>query len=155
MEPDKSDKNEHMQTNFSNNNVFMGALSYEIMNKERESTKLAKQRFLDAFNSHIGGLSVSKAAEMAGISRDTYYRWRHDDKEFEDKIKYSRSCFNDVVEDLLFEKIQEKDTACIKYYLDHHHPDYKKKPECQLRAEYYQSPLNSLISANQNGLNDF
>lgn len=92
---------------------------------ERQSTRIKKLRFLEAYRATHG--NVSLAAKYAGIHRDTYYEWVKDDPEFKDETEYVLWELNSIVEDKLLEKIMQGDGPSIRFYLSHRHPDYIRK----------------------------
>jgi len=69
-----------------------------------------------------------------GISRQTFYRWSSEDKEFKDEVESAiiegEDYMNDFVENKLMEGIQKGESKQIQYYLTRRHPKYmEKKPD--------------------------
>lgn len=73
---------------------------------------------------------VKTACEKVGVGRATYYRWCEEDEIFESAskvaIKKGVLLVNDVAEENLIEKIEDKDLPAIKYWLRHHHESYSR-----------------------------
>jgi hypothetical protein len=120
MQSDKSDKNECCSLVKSTRQAITDVVRGR---GERDSTQRAKKRFLAIFG-QIGGISVSRASELARISRDTYYRWLREDESFRSKICSIRKNISVIVEDLLMEKVFQGDGSSIRFYLSRRHPDY-------------------------------
>ena len=74
---------------------------------------------------------VKIACERAGISRTSVYRWQEDDEEFEKAVDMAtlegKLNTNDASEMQLLGLIYQKNPNAIKYWLEHHHPNYMKK----------------------------
>ncbi len=75
--------------------------------------------------------NVSFACKRAGISRDTYYRWRKEDEDFTDKavlaIASGKEFVNDLAHSQLIRNIQNGDMGAIKFQLSNCHEDYHPK----------------------------
>lgn len=128
MKSDKPDKIEHLSPVLATRGATVGPVCDDVQKDERVSTRQAKERFVTMFES-IGGSSVSLATQQAGISRDTFYRWLHEDKEFKEKIEYTKRHLNDLVEDILMLKILQGDGPSVRFYLSRKHPSYKTHNE--------------------------
>lgn len=125
IKSDKFDKIPHVSA--EQGVAYWLTLSSEgpLTQKERNTTKDAKRRFLAIIERSAGALSVTQMSRMAQISRDTYYRWVEEDENFKAAISFIEQYRNMYVEDLLWKKIiVDEDGACIRYYLSHRHPDY-------------------------------
>ncbi len=74
---------------------------------------------------------VKLVCEKAGIGRTTFYRWQDEDDEFRKAVDMAtlegKLTINDMSEYQLLSLIQSKHPSAIKYWLEHHHPDYLKK----------------------------
>ena len=79
--------------------------------------------------------NVSFACKRAGVSRDTYYRWKKDDDEFADKsilsIGSGKEFVNDLAHSQLIRNIQNGDMGAIKFQLGNCHDDYLPKKSVQ------------------------
>ena len=76
---------------------------------------------------------VQVACEKTGVSRNSVYRWKRDDKEFEtafDKALADGVAFvNDMSENQLLQLIKEKNFSAVRFWLSKRHPAYKDKLE--------------------------
>ena len=79
---------------------------------------------------------VGTACRRAGISRATYYRWREESRDFEDRadlaLSKGQDLINDVAESHIVRNIHMGDVSAGKYWLSRHHYRYMKKPEAPL-----------------------
>lgn len=76
---------------------------------------------------------VQVACEKAGLSRNSVYRWRKEDKEFEKKMDQALvdgvALVNDMSESQLLTLIKEKNFPAVRFWLNKRHPAYKDKIE--------------------------
>lgn len=76
---------------------------------------------------------VQVACEKTGISRNSVYRWRREDKKFAedmDKAMIEGVAFvNDMSESQLLTMIKEKNWSAISFWLRHRNDNYKNKIE--------------------------
>jgi hypothetical protein len=94
--------------------------------REQERTRLAKEEFMQWWERTRGVVSV--CCDKAQISRQTYYRWLHDDPEFAARIRAMETKRNDEVEDVLMGLIHiQKHAPSVHFYLQSQHPRYKPK----------------------------
>ena len=95
--------------------------------KKSIPTATKKRLFLEALRS-IG--TVSDAAETVGVSRDTPYRWRRNDKAFAEKWeKYLDDCIADV-EILAHTRHALQDPNFVKWLLSVRRPEkYSQKEQ--------------------------
>jgi hypothetical protein len=74
---------------------------------------------------------ILPACKRAGTSRDTYYRWRHEDKVFrqesEDALNQGREFVNDMSESQLMTLIKEKKLPACVFWLRNNNPRYGGK----------------------------
>lgn len=74
---------------------------------------------------------VQVACEKTGVSRNSVYRWRREDKEFEKKmdeaIEEGVAFVNDLTESQLLTMIKEKNWPAISFWLKHRHDKYKTR----------------------------
>lgn len=72
---------------------------------------------------------ISYAAKKIGIARATIYRWIRSNPEFreevEEALKEGRRHYCDAAEMVIVEKINQKDMAAVKFYLQHNDPRYR------------------------------
>jgi len=73
---------------------------------------------------------VQVACEKASVGRQTYYRWREEDKEFEaaaDKaLLMGEDLFNDLSEHQLLTLMKDKHWPAIHYWLEKRHRKFNK-----------------------------
>jgi len=88
---------------------------------------------------------VEVACRKIGIARATFYRWRIDDPEFKEKTEEAlangKMLINDLAESQLINSIQEGSEAASRYWLNHHHADYKTKIELSGNVNSSVEPL--------------
>jgi hypothetical protein len=76
---------------------------------------------------------VQVACEKTGLSRNSVYRWRKEDKDFlkkmEDAISEGVALVNDMSESQLLTLIKEKNYPAISFWLRHRNDNYKNKLE--------------------------
>ena len=79
-----------------------------------KSEKIRTQ-FLEAFKESKA--IVSYACEKVNISRQTYYRWKGEDKDFREACEDIEEMVIDLVEGKLLTAINENDTTAIIFFL--------------------------------------
>jgi hypothetical protein len=76
---------------------------------------------------------IQVACEKTGLSRQSVYRWRKEDKEFAKKMDQSMedgvAFVNDMSESQLLTMIKEKNWSAISFWLKHRNNNYKNKVE--------------------------
>lgn len=86
-----------------------------------------KQEFIDELKQQA---TIHFTCKKLGISRQTIYRWQKEDKDFAKKLKEARQeavdYLNDECENRVVNKIMNDDSGMIKFWLRHHHEDYKQ-----------------------------
>ena len=90
----------------------------------RDKRDTRKKRFIDALTAQG---TVYHAAKVAGVSRNTPYRWRQDDSEFAEAWDEAHEQAVDSVEHSLFQKAVSGDTICMIFYLKAHRPIYRDR----------------------------
>ena len=80
----------------------------------RERMEKQKEEFLYAFERSLA--LVASACRKIGISRPTFYNWYNDDPEFKEKVDEIRELSKDSVEQRIYNKIKNGDTAMIIFY---------------------------------------
>ena len=82
---------------------------------------------------------VQVACEKTGLSRNTVYRWRKEDKVFEKKMdeamKAGVAFVNDMSESQLLSLIKDKNYPAIAFWLRHRNDNYKDKIEVTTKQE--------------------
>jgi len=90
----------------------------------RDKRDSQKKRFIAALT--VQG-TVSHAAQAAGVSRNTVYRWRDDDLDFALLWDEAHENAVDAVESVLYQKALSGDTICLIFYLKAHRPQYRDR----------------------------
>lgn len=96
-----------------------------------------KVAFIQAYKNKA--CNVSHACQAIGISRPTYYTWRKEDKEFEEKVYEAEQGLIDVAENQLMENILKgKETSLIFFLTNRSSDRWKHKSEQQqtVRMEF-------------------
>lgn len=82
---------------------------------------------------------VAVATEKVGISRNSVYRWRKEDKDFYDAmgeaLQEGEELINDMSESQLLTMIKEKNWSAIRFWLSHRNPKFKDKLEVTAKLE--------------------
>lgn len=91
-------------------------------------TRKSKQKLL-VHLTESGNISYS--CKRAGISRETYYKWKEDDALFafdaELAVDYGKSFVNDLAHTQLILNIQKGDMQAVRFQLASCHPDYQPR----------------------------
>ena len=95
---------------------------------------MKKNKFQDQFLDELRKVPIVQiACEKTGLSRNSVYRWRKDDKEFLKKMDNALSegvaLVNDMSESQLLTLIKEKNYPAISFWLRHRNDNYKNKLE--------------------------
>ena len=82
---------------------------------------------------------VLVACEKNGISRNSVYRWKRDDKDFskamDEALTEGEALVNDMSESQLLTLIKEKNWQAISFWLRHRNPKFKDKIELTSKIE--------------------
>lgn len=82
---------------------------------------------------------VLVACEKSGISRNSIYRWKREDKEFskamDEALDDGEALVNDMSESQLLTLIKEKNWSAISFWLRHRNPKFKDKIEVTSKIE--------------------
>tara|TARA_R110001632_G_scaffold164371_3_gene282801 strand:+ start:1767 stop:2102 length:336 start_codon:yes stop_codon:yes gene_type:complete len=78
-------------------------------------TQDSKKKMLEELEYNLG--IVSTSCLSADVSRATHYRWLQEDSEYKAYVRDIQEIAIDFVENKLYDKIKENDTACIIFYL--------------------------------------
>lgn len=82
---------------------------------------------------------VQVACEKVGLSRQSIYRWRKEDKEFAKKmdqaIEDGVAFVNDMSESQLLQLIKEKKFPAIRFWLKKRHPAFKDKVQVEHKID--------------------
>lgn len=82
---------------------------------------------------------VLVACEKSGISRNSVYRWKREDKEFstvmDEALAEGEALVNDMSESQLLTLIKEKNWSAISFWLRHRNPRFRDKIEVTSKVE--------------------
>lgn len=95
---------------------------------------MKKNKFQDQFLDELRKVPIIQVAcEKTGLSRNSVYRWRKDDKEFlknmDTALTEGVALVNDMSESQLLTLIKEKNYSAISFWLRHRNDNYKNKLE--------------------------
>jgi hypothetical protein len=90
--------------------------------RDKRDTK--KKRFIEALAAQG---TVSHAAQAAGVSRNTAYRWQREDPEFADQWEEARENAVDAVESTIYQQAVGGNTLAAIFYLKAHRPIYRDR----------------------------
>jgi len=101
---------------------------------------MKKNKFQDQFLDELRKVPIVQVAcEKTGLSRNSVYRWRKDDKEFLKKMDIALSegvaLVNDMSESQLLTLIKEKNYPAISFWLRHRNNNYKNKLEITTKED--------------------
>lgn len=90
--------------------------------------------------------NISFACKRAGVSRETYYRWRKDSEEFtlksDSAVSSGKEFVNDLAHSKLIQSINEGYFPAVKFQLMNCHDDYHpKKTTSPYRIEEMTPPI--------------
>ena len=89
---------------------------------DKRDTK--KKRFIETLAAQG---TVSHAAEAAGVSRNTAYRWRQEDEEFAALWDEAHENAVDAVESVLYQTAMSGNIVAMIFYLKAHRPIYRDR----------------------------
>ena len=82
---------------------------------------------------------VLVACEKSGVSRNSVYRWKRDDKDFsqamDEALAEGEALVNDMSESQLLTLIKEKNWQAISFWLRHRNPRFRDKLEVTSKIE--------------------
>ncbi len=95
---------------------------------------MKKNKLQDQFLEELAKVPIVQVAcEKTGLSRNSVYRWRKEDKAFENKMDEALvngvAFVNDMSESQLLTLIKEKSYSAISFWLRHRNDNYKDKIE--------------------------
>ncbi len=101
---------------------------------------MKKNKFQDQFLDELRKVPIVQVAcEKTGLSRNSVYRWRKDDKEFlknmDTALTEGVALVNDMSESQLLTLIKEKNYPAISFWLRHRNDNYKNKLEITTRDD--------------------
>lgn len=95
---------------------------------------MKKNKYQDQFLDELKKVPIVQVAcEKTGLSRNSVYRWRKEDKAFakkmDDSLAEGVAFVNDMSESQLMTLIKEKSYSAISFWLRHRNNNYKNKLE--------------------------
>ena len=101
---------------------------------------MKKNRFQDQFLDELRKVPIIQVAcEKTGLSRNSVYRWRKEDKAFLKKMDVALSegvaLVNDMSESQLLTLIKERNYPAISFWLRHRNDNYKNKLEITTKED--------------------
>ncbi len=95
---------------------------------------MKKNKLQDQFFEELSKVPIVQiACEKTGVSRNSVYRWKKEDKTFSTKMDKALtdgvSFVNDMSESQLLTMIKEKNYSAISFWLRHRNDNYKNKIE--------------------------
>lgn len=101
---------------------------------------MKKNKFQDQFLDELRKVPIIQVAcEKTGLSRNSVYRWRKEDKAFfkkmDDALSDGVALVNDMSESQLLTLIKEKNYPAISFWLRHRNDNYKNKLEITTKEE--------------------
>ena len=104
--------------------------------------------------------NVSFACKRAGVSRDTYYRWRYEDMfaaQADIAIASGKEFVNDLAHSQLIRNIQNGDMSAIKFQLGNCHDDYlpKKSVQAYRASDQYQPNIIQLHAITEQVIDEY
>jgi hypothetical protein len=107
---------------------------------------MKKTKFQNQFFEELRKIPIVQVgAEKTGLSRNSIYRWRKQDKKFAQKMDQALSegvaFVNDMSESQLLTLIKEKNYQAISFWLRHRNDNYKNKVEISGTISTKDEPL--------------
>lgn len=101
---------------------------------------MKKNKTQDQFLEELAKVPIVQVAcEKTGLSRNSVYRWRKEDKAFEKKMDEALvsgvAFVNDMSESQLLTLIKEKSYSAISFWLRHRNDNYKDRIEVTTKEE--------------------
>ena len=90
----------------------------------RDKRDRQKKRFIAALTAQG---TVFHAAQAAGISRQTAYRWHREDPEFAEQWDEAIQNAVDVIESVIYQKALSGDVIAAIFYLKAQHPKFRDR----------------------------
>ncbi len=107
------------------------------MGKKRETRKYRAEKQAVITRALRAGLSQTTAIALAGISRDTYYRWRREYPEFDAECLRAEHESLSKVEATVYSLALQGDLRACTWLLERRHSDYKPPKPAKEELEGY------------------
>ena len=107
---------------------------------------MKKNKLQDKFFDELRNIPIVQVGcEKTGISRNSIYRWKKEDKNFAKKMDQALAdgvtFVSDMSESQLLTLIKEKDYRAISFWLKHRNDNYKNKVELSGTIHTKEEPL--------------
>lgn len=101
---------------------------------------MKKNKYQDQFLNELRKVPIIQVAcEKTGLSRNSVYRWKREDKAFAKKMDEALTegvaLVNDMSESQLLTLIKEKNYSAISFWLRHRNDNYKDKIEITTKED--------------------
>ena len=99
-----------------------------------------KEKIKDSFLAELKRVPIVQVAcEKTGVSRNSVYRWKREDKAFstamDEALTEGEALVNDMSESQLLTLIKEKNWSAISFWLRHRNPRFSDKVEVISKAD--------------------
>lgn len=122
----------------------------EEVKKDQERTRINKQLFLEMLPQCRGIIRMTCA--KIGIGERTYYDWRDNDPEFNEKVAKQYAHLKEEIRDVLLKKILvEADGPSVRYWLDRKDPEFMPKAKTEVITG--SRTLEDLLDEDEENLN--
>ena len=106
-----------------------------------------KNKVKDAFLDELRKIPIVQVAcEKTGVSRNSIYRWKREDKAFEKEMEEAlvegEALVNDMSESQLLTLIKEKNFSAVRFWLNRRHPKFKDKVEVTTKIGLHDDDLS-------------
>lgn len=100
-----------------NNDLTVKTIDQEESGNLTPQRRTAQQKkaMIEALSECLG--IVTRACEMTGVKRRTFYNWMENDPEFKSQVEELENIALDFVEDKLLGRIRNGDTVACIFYL--------------------------------------
>jgi len=124
-----------------------------LKKKGEAKTKRLKEQFIKAYAEQKG--FICEVCKAVGISRQTFYRWKKNDKTFCEIVEDIEEGLIDFVESKLFTRIEKEDITAIIFFLKTKGKGrgYVERIEQLLQGDEFK-PLKVIISNDGNKPNN-
>jgi hypothetical protein len=101
---------------------------------------MKKNKVKDTFLEQLRKIPIVQVAcEKTGVSRNSVYRWKNEDKDFSNEMETAlaegEALVNDMGESQLLSLIKEKNWSAISFWLRHRNPRFRDKIEVTTKHE--------------------
>ena len=102
---------------------------------------MKKSRLQDQFFEELRKIPIVQVAcEKTGVSRNSVYRWKKQDKSFSKKMEQAMAegvlFISDMSESQMLTMIKEKNWSAISFWLKHRNDNYKSKIEITTKEDF-------------------